>query len=324
MTAFGGITRRKETARLETGRVDWRRVLVRVATILGFLGALWIPLIIGSGSAGDTHAYWAMNAADPYGSRVGTPDAFLYSPVAVFVLAPFTLLPWPVFYGLFVLLTALALVWLAGPWTLPLLLFPPVMIELWNPNIHLLLAVAIVAGFRWPGAWAFVLLTKLTPGVGLLWFAVRREWRNLAIALGVTVTLVGVTFVLAPRLWLDWIATLREGSAWNVDQIVALNMPLLPRLVVAAGVVTVGALRGWRWAVPIAAMLAVPVVWVNALAILAALRRTHGHPPGWWAGRGDARLVRLRATSGRRPPDASRTPGGAAAGHPPRPRPCGT
>ena len=44
--------------------------------------------------------------------------------------------------------------------------------------------VAIVLGFRWPFTWAFVLLTKVTPGVGLLWFAVRREWRSLAIALG--------------------------------------------------------------------------------------------------------------------------------------------
>ena len=28
---------------------------------------------------------------------------------------------------------------------------------------------------RWPAAWAFVLLTKMTPGIGLLWFAFRRD-----------------------------------------------------------------------------------------------------------------------------------------------------
>ena len=51
-------------------------------------------------------------------------------------------------------------------------------VELAGGNISLLLAVAIVVGFRWPAAWAFVLLTKVTPGIGLLWFVVRREWRS--------------------------------------------------------------------------------------------------------------------------------------------------
>ena len=65
-------------------------------------------------------------------------------------------------------------------------MFVPVLFEFYLGNVHLLLALAIVLGFRWPAAWAFVLLTKITPGIGLLWFAVRREWRSLAIALGAT------------------------------------------------------------------------------------------------------------------------------------------
>ena len=65
---------------------------------------------------------------------------------------------------------------------------------------------AIVLGMRWPAAWAFILLTKISPGVGLLWFAVRREWRNLAIALGVTSAIAAVSFVLAPNLWSDFLA----------------------------------------------------------------------------------------------------------------------
>ena len=69
----------------------------------------------------------------------------------------------------------------------------PVSQEILIGNIHLLLAAAIVLGFRWPGTWAFVLLTKVTPGVGLLWFAVRREWRSLGIALGATAAIVAVS-----------------------------------------------------------------------------------------------------------------------------------
>ena len=60
------------------------------------------------------------------------------------------------------------------------LLFPFTAMEVAGGNVSLLLAVAIVVGFRWPAAWALVLLTKITPGIGLLWFAVRREWRSLA------------------------------------------------------------------------------------------------------------------------------------------------
>ena len=65
--------------------------------------------------------------------------------------------------------------------------------EVAGGNVSLLLAVAIVVGFRWPAAWALVLLTKITPGIGLLWFAVRREWRHLAIALGATAAIVAVS-----------------------------------------------------------------------------------------------------------------------------------
>ncbi|MEZ4597157.1 MAG: hypothetical protein R3C32_10255 [Chloroflexota bacterium] len=60
---------------------------------------------------------------------------------------------------------------LFGP--LIVLTFP----ELWGGNITILLAAMIVVGFVRPGAWAFALLTKVTPALRLLWFAVRREWR---------------------------------------------------------------------------------------------------------------------------------------------------
>ena len=68
--------------------------------------------------------------------------------------------------------------------------------------------------FRWPGTWSFVLLTKVTPGIGLLWFAARREWRNLAIALGVTAAIVAVSMAIDPALWRSWIELLlREVSS---------------------------------------------------------------------------------------------------------------
>lgn len=77
--------------------------------------------------------------------------------------------------------------------------------------------------------------------------------------------------MVAPRLWFEWVGTLRQGSDWKVDQIVALNVPLLPRLIVAAVIVTWGARTNRRWTVVVAAMLGAPVVWWNALAVLVAI-----------------------------------------------------
>jgi hypothetical protein len=74
---------------------------------------------------------------------------------------------------------------------------------------------AVVAGFRWPSAYAFLLPTKVTPGIALLWFVVRREWRNLAIALATTAAIVAVSFVIAPNLWFDWATVLRNDSTYG-------------------------------------------------------------------------------------------------------------
>ena len=56
-------------------------------------------------------------------------------------------------------------------------------------------------------SWAFVLLTKVTPGIGLLWFAIRRRWRDLAIALGVTARDRRRSRSSSTRIcWLDYLA----------------------------------------------------------------------------------------------------------------------
>ena len=51
-----------------------------------------------------------------------------------------------------------------------------------------------------------------TAGIGLLWFAVRREWRPLGIALGTTLAISAVSFVLAPGLWTSWFDLLAGGG----------------------------------------------------------------------------------------------------------------
>jgi hypothetical protein len=225
----------------------------------------------------DAYAYWTTRTGDFYAAaETGRIGAYLYSPAFAQALAPFTvLLPVAVFTALWTALNFAALWWLVGRLALPSLLFLPISFEIISGNVHLLYAVAIVAGFRYPAAWALMLLTKITPGVGLIWFAVRREWRSLAIALGVTGAIVGVSFVLDRSAWEQWIGHLRDdlGGAGQASFATVgwyLAVPLLPRLAVAAGIVAIASWTDRRWLVPVAVVVALPVLWLNGLAILAA------------------------------------------------------
>ena len=221
----------------------------------------------------DAFAYWTTRSGDPYAaSGVGALGAYLYSPAFAQALIPFVWLPFTVFVSLWTVLNIGALVLLVRRWALVWLLFLPVPFEIVSGNVHLLIAVVVAFGFRYPALWSFVLLTKVTPGIGLIWFAVRREWRSLGLALGVTVVIAGVSLVLAPGQWSAWIASLTanaSGPAGTVGWY--LPVPLLVRLPIAAVIVAWGGLTDRRWTVPVAVTLALPVVWLNGLAVLVAL-----------------------------------------------------
>lgn len=263
---------------MNSGRgIQWDRLGRRVAigVALATVVIIWAWLNWRGIFFRDALAYWRPDFADLYGGReVGVPSTYLYSPAFAQLMWLPGLLPWPLFAALFSALSLAALVWMAGPILAALVLvipFSPVIDEVTTGNIHLFLAAGVVIGFRWPGAWAFHLLTKVTPGVGVLWFAGRREWRSLGVALGVTVAVVVVSFALAPSAWFEWIETLRRSSQVEVpDRIAAIPGPLLLRVAVAAVVAVVAGWRGWRWLVPVAVALALPVVWSSGLSVLVA------------------------------------------------------
>lgn len=251
------------------------RSLLAIAGVLALVG--FVVAVIASGPARwpfdlegfgfDSASYWGLRS--PLYPGPGTDDGFgfyRYSPVFMPVMMLFGALPWPVFAVGWIGIQAAAFVWLAGEHRWQALAFVPVLFELYLGNIHLLLALAVVLGFRWPAAWAFVLLTKITPGIGLLWFAVRQEWRSLGVALGATlaITLAGV--LVAPHVWLEWYQSLRvTGPAVGSNQ-VAIPLPL--RLIAAALVVTWGARTDRRWTVVVAATLGLPTLWYHGLAML--------------------------------------------------------
>jgi hypothetical protein len=251
-----------------------RRALVHGLTLAGLLFAGYLFLVVApvARTLGfDAFAYWHLDIADPYTLGAGSFGAFTYTPVAARLFAPAAALSWPAFLFLWLAILVATVIWLGWRRALLVLAFPPVAVELYHGNIHLLIAAAIALGFRYPAAWAFVLLTKVTPGVGLLWFAVRREWRSLGIALGATTVVTVASLVVDGQLWSEWLsgAILRVAQE-GVGQ-PTLPVPLALRLPAAALLVTWGGLTDRRWTVPAAATLALPVPWFSGLAILACL-----------------------------------------------------
>lgn len=219
----------------------------------------------------DAHAYWAVDATDLYaGAELGATDAYLYSPAFAQATAPLRLLPFDAFRALWALLAIASLAAIGG---LSLLAAPPVIEDLVRGNIHLFMSAAIVAGFRWPSAWAFVLLTKVSAGIGLLWFAARGEWVRLELAIGGSVVIVLLSVALGGiDPWREWVSVLVAGAASDrtFDYLGVAPPPLVVRLPVAALLVAWGARTDRRWTVPVSAMLALPVLWPSAFAMLAA------------------------------------------------------
>ena len=257
-------------ARLQ--HVEWRRQFTRPLlvglTALGVL--LWIQYILMFPIAIDGHAYFVANPANLYARPEGASDAYFYSPAFAQLMAPLQAQGWDVFRTVWRIAELAALTALVGPFIGLALFVGPLAGEINLANIHLLLAAAMVAGFRWPAAWSFVLLTKITPGIGLLWFVVRREWRSLGIALGATALIAGVSLLLAPGLWVDWIIALITAKA-PLGQMVVLNIPLGLRVLAGAALVAWGARRDQRWTVIVAGFIALPLTWLYATSMLAAI-----------------------------------------------------
>ena len=261
-----------------------------ISLFLTGLGAVlaafyWVQLTQSGGAPVDVHAYWAADPKHLYpppGDPLQT-DAYLYSPAFEVLVGWGRQLPFEVFAAIWRALQLAVLVWLAGPLTILVLFTVPVASEVNSGNIQLFLAAAIVLAFRgtgtgpgeegkperwspWPALWAFVLLTKVVPGVGLLWFLGRRRWKALAVALVVTVAIAAVTFAIWPDRWQAWITMLTTGG--SPAPLFPYYLPFWPRFLGAAAIALIGAWQGWRWTVVLAATLALPAFYYISPSLL--------------------------------------------------------
>jgi hypothetical protein len=257
---------------------------VSVVVVLGLVAvaASWLAIVYFAEPWGksllpsgmDARCYLVPTLSDPYLHSNWTDQiAYPYSPAFLQLLEPIRLLGqllgWQAFMAAWAAILFAALVYMTGPRLILLGLALFGLMEIWGGNIELLVALAIVLGFRWPATWSFVLLTKITPGIGLLWFVVRREWTSLAIALGATAAVVVASFMLMPDAWRTWPQVLANNVGKNGTW-AAVPIPFVIRLPFALLLVVWGARKNHRWTVPVSAMLALPALWYGGLSILIA------------------------------------------------------
>lgn len=244
--------------------------------LLWFLGfvAVFVAvrhLVSGGPMGQDSHAYWlAAQGKLSYSRPPGYLDAYLYSPAFAAVIRPLALLPWPLFSALWLALQVAAAAWLVKPlrarWAIPtFLLCAPEMVV---GNIYIFLAVVAVLGMRWPGAWSFAVLTKVTTGVGLLWFAARGEWKRLFQGAGTTALIVAASYLVEPSAWHDWVRFLLENRDGTPDS----RTSFVLRCLLAAALVVFGARKQWPFLIAPAVALASPVmahvvVWIVLIAL---------------------------------------------------------
>ncbi|HEX8025731.1 MAG TPA: glycosyltransferase family 87 protein [Candidatus Limnocylindrales bacterium] len=240
----------------------------------------------------DLHAYWMTRFGFNYAaSNPFAIGAYLYSPVFAQVIAPLTAMSFPVFAGLWTLMIVITYVWLTGRWAMPFLFSIAIALELYLGQIDILIAAAIVVGFRYPAVWAFPLLTKVAPGIGLAWFVFRGEWRKLAIALATTVAIAAVSAFFTPYDWKSWFDFL-ASSFTQPHPVVGdyITIPYLLRVPVALAVIWWGARTDRYWTVPVGVLIAMPILWVNVFSLLIAvipLRHEPGLTPAReWLSRG--------------------------------------
>ena len=268
----------------------WRRL---ATTALALIGGALLAVIAGTYwfGPGDDLAYWLaaqrlVAGAPVYliGEAAFAPFAYHYPPVLAQALAPFTSVVSTVGYlVVFRVLEVLTLWYLAGRrmlQMLALIAFLPVAVELRFENVHLFMALGIVLGLRrWPWLFSVGAVIKLSPGLGIVYLALRRRWRDAAIAAVVGLAIVAVSFIADQQLWQAWLGSI-QGRA-DITGNSLLPVPYAVRagaglaLAVAGGIL--GRRRGELLLVG-AITIANPNLALNGFAVLAAA------VPIWLAG----------------------------------------
>jgi hypothetical protein len=229
--------------------------------------AFYVLVAFAGGAGFDSHAYWLTRAGVDYRLDPGRPNAYLYSPAFAQLLRPLTILPWHVFALAWFAAAAGAYLWLtrglARRWRVAVLAL--CLGDLVYGNVWWLFAITLSLGLRRPALWALPLLLKITPAVGVVWFAARREWRSLGVVVAVAAVVVAASVSIDPGAWVEWIVFLRRHRSADTGAPV--------RLVAGLALTAYAARTDRPQLLPAALWLASPVFSINGFAVAAALPR---------------------------------------------------
>jgi hypothetical protein len=266
--------------------------LVRDGTLLIGLLAGMAQVVGRLPSPGDAYINW-IAGADPdllYPARwdLVSQTAYVYPPPLAIAIGFLHVLPYEVYVVFTTTLLFASLWYCAGRWTPVIILagivgaYVPTLWPLSVPlsyallgNVQLLLAAAIVVALRHPVAWSLPVLTKIGPGVGLVWHLARREWRSLAVALVACGVVVLVSAAAMPSAWGKYLAFVQRSSDLYIP-LPVVPIPWLVRLLMSAALIAWGGITGRAWTVPIGAGWAMPAlypwsflgIWIGAIRLL--------------------------------------------------------
>ena len=255
-----------------------RRTIVLLRVVLNALGAAWLLYSMANRVSilgFDAVSYWLVDPSNLYRGTESSSAAgpFRYSPVIGQLVDPFGVIPWDLFFVAFLVMSLLALTVLCGRWALAFLLVPNVLGEVYLGNIDLFIALAVGFGLTYPVAWALLPLAKGTPGVVILWFLARLEWRKLAIVGAFSLGISSASLLLTPTLWTEWV---RVSTQYVSGAYGASTIPAAPRLLAAAVLVIVGSRLGRRWTLAAAATLAMPGLDWKTLTVALSILPLYG------------------------------------------------
>lgn len=143
---------------LQAVDVAWFATAAGVAILCWYRTLSFEPPVL------DAHAYWVTSPFMPYKvSEMGAADAYHYSPAFLWAIELVKVLPWPVFRAIWEAGIITALAWLVGWRLLPVALLSSLFLAdyAWG-NIMILTAASLAVAFRYPAAYAFPILTKVS------------------------------------------------------------------------------------------------------------------------------------------------------------------
>ena len=267
----------------------------RIATIVvaAIGGSLLLVVAVNRwGTPADEHAYWLAGQRllageplyDPSATAI-TPYAYWYPPIVAQVMAPVSiLLPALVFSAAWTALMLMCLWWIAGRdvlTALALCAFPPVAVEFWSRNVHLILAALLVLAIRhWSGWYSIGAAIKIAPGIGLGYLALRRRWRELGVAMALGAAMLAGSAVLSPGAWQQFAEVMLARGP--TDAASMLPIPYVAQFVAAVLVLVVASRLEPRWGEPllvVAVVIALPTLWFTALSTLVAIVPLLRQPP---------------------------------------------